>query len=132
VATDTIDYVATDGAGLTSTSTRTVIIEPAVWPPPSPRWPALPPQPISDVNFLAPFGDHAFARAIPPFLSGATPAESCDLACSGPHDMDGVADHFGGAALTFGRGAIGIVRLSREAIVETSTQWRFQEWHAAP
>jgi hypothetical protein len=27
VATDTIDYVATDGAGLTSTSTRTVIIE---------------------------------------------------------------------------------------------------------
>jgi len=29
VATDTIDYVATDQSGLTSTSTRTVIIEPA-------------------------------------------------------------------------------------------------------
>jgi hypothetical protein len=29
VATDTIDYVATDSAGLTATSTRTVIIEPA-------------------------------------------------------------------------------------------------------
>jgi len=29
VATDTIDYVATDSAGLTSTSTRTVIIEAA-------------------------------------------------------------------------------------------------------
>jgi hypothetical protein len=31
-ATGTIDYVATDGAGLTSTSTRTVIIEPATVP----------------------------------------------------------------------------------------------------
>jgi hypothetical protein len=31
-ATATIDYVATDGAGLTSTSTRTVIIEPATVP----------------------------------------------------------------------------------------------------
>jgi hypothetical protein len=29
LATDTIDYVATDQTGLTSTSTRTVIIEPA-------------------------------------------------------------------------------------------------------
>jgi hypothetical protein len=29
VATDTIDYVATDQTGLTATSTRTVIIEPA-------------------------------------------------------------------------------------------------------
>ena len=29
VATDTIDYVATDPSGLTATSTRTVIIEPA-------------------------------------------------------------------------------------------------------
>jgi hypothetical protein len=29
IATDTIDYVATDSAGLTSTSTRTVIIQPA-------------------------------------------------------------------------------------------------------
>lgn len=29
VATDTIDYVATDNDGLTATSTRTVIIEPA-------------------------------------------------------------------------------------------------------
>ncbi len=28
VATDTIDYVATDGTGLTATSTRTVVIEP--------------------------------------------------------------------------------------------------------
>jgi len=28
-ATDTIDYVATDTAGLTATSTRTVLIEPA-------------------------------------------------------------------------------------------------------
>ncbi len=28
VATDTIDYVATDSAGLTATSTRTIIIEP--------------------------------------------------------------------------------------------------------
>jgi hypothetical protein len=28
-ATDTIDYVATNGAGLTSTSTRTIIIEAA-------------------------------------------------------------------------------------------------------
>ena len=34
-ATDTIDYVATDGRGLTSTSTRTVIVEPAIVPPPS-------------------------------------------------------------------------------------------------
>jgi hypothetical protein len=33
-ATDTIDYVATDGQGLTSTSTRTVIVEPAAIPPP--------------------------------------------------------------------------------------------------
>jgi hypothetical protein len=32
VATDTIDYVVTDSAGLTSTSTRTVIIEPATAP----------------------------------------------------------------------------------------------------
>jgi hypothetical protein len=29
IATDTIDYVATDEDGLTATSTRTVIIEPA-------------------------------------------------------------------------------------------------------
>ena len=29
VATDTIDYVATDNAGLTATSTRTVIVEAA-------------------------------------------------------------------------------------------------------
>jgi hypothetical protein len=29
VATDTIDYVATDQSGLAATSTRTVIIEPA-------------------------------------------------------------------------------------------------------
>jgi hypothetical protein len=29
VATDTIDYVVTDPSGLTSTSTRTIIIEPA-------------------------------------------------------------------------------------------------------
>jgi hypothetical protein len=29
VATDTIDYVATDDTGLTATSTRTVLIEPA-------------------------------------------------------------------------------------------------------
>jgi len=35
VATDTIDYVATDSASLTSTSTRTVIIE-AISPPPPP------------------------------------------------------------------------------------------------
>lgn len=28
-ATDTIDYVATDQSGLTATSTRTVIVEPA-------------------------------------------------------------------------------------------------------
>ena len=33
VATDTIDYVATDQSGLTSTTTRTVIIEPAATPP---------------------------------------------------------------------------------------------------
>jgi hypothetical protein len=32
-ATDTIDYVATDQSGLTSTSTHTVIIEPMVVPP---------------------------------------------------------------------------------------------------
>jgi len=32
VATDTIDYVATDQNGLTSTSTRTVIVEPAATP----------------------------------------------------------------------------------------------------
>ena len=30
VATDTIDYVATDQSGLTSTRSRTVIVEPAV------------------------------------------------------------------------------------------------------
>ena len=35
-ATDTINYVATDGQGLTSTSTRTVIVEPATDMPPSP------------------------------------------------------------------------------------------------
>ena len=35
-ATDTIDYVATDGQGLTSTSTRTVIVEPAAEPSTSP------------------------------------------------------------------------------------------------
>lgn len=36
-ATDTIDYVATDNAGNTSTSTRTVIIEsPAAEPAPTP------------------------------------------------------------------------------------------------
>jgi hypothetical protein len=29
IVLDTVDYVATDSAGLTSTSTRTVIIEPA-------------------------------------------------------------------------------------------------------
>jgi hypothetical protein len=29
VATDTIDYVATDEDGLTATSTRTILIEPA-------------------------------------------------------------------------------------------------------
>jgi len=34
VATDTIDYVATDQSGLTSTSTRTVIIKaPSIVPP---------------------------------------------------------------------------------------------------
>jgi hypothetical protein len=33
VATDTIAYVATDQSGLTSTSTRTVIIQPANAPP---------------------------------------------------------------------------------------------------
>jgi hypothetical protein len=33
MATDTIDYVATDSAGLTATSTRTVIVEPAALPP---------------------------------------------------------------------------------------------------
>jgi Domain of unknown function (DUF5011) len=33
VATDTIDYVATDSQGQTSTSTRTVIIEPLALPP---------------------------------------------------------------------------------------------------
>ena len=32
-ATDTISYVATDQSGLTSTSTRTVIIQPAATPP---------------------------------------------------------------------------------------------------
>ena len=32
VATDTIDYVVTDQNGLTSTSTRTVIVEPATTP----------------------------------------------------------------------------------------------------
>ena len=32
-ATDTIDYVVTDQNGLTSTSTRTVIVEPAATPP---------------------------------------------------------------------------------------------------
>ena len=30
VATDTVQYVATDTAGLTSTSTRTVLIEPVI------------------------------------------------------------------------------------------------------
>ncbi len=35
VATDTIQYVATDSQGLTATSTRTVLIEPAA-PPPAP------------------------------------------------------------------------------------------------
>ena len=34
-ATDTIDYVATDQSGLTSTSTRTVIVEPTAPPPPN-------------------------------------------------------------------------------------------------
>jgi hypothetical protein len=34
-ATDKIDYVANDGQGLTSTSTRTVIVEPATVPPPA-------------------------------------------------------------------------------------------------
>ena len=33
-ATDTIAYVVTDSQGLTSTSTRTIIIEPAAVPPP--------------------------------------------------------------------------------------------------
>ena len=32
VATDTIDYVATDTAGLTSTSTRTILIDPVASP----------------------------------------------------------------------------------------------------
>ncbi len=32
-ATDTIDYVAIDSQGLTSTSTRTVIVEPTIVPP---------------------------------------------------------------------------------------------------
>jgi hypothetical protein len=36
VATDTVQYVATDPSGLTSTSTRTVIIEPALTPSPLP------------------------------------------------------------------------------------------------
>ena len=36
VATDTIDYVAADPTGLTSTSTRTVIIEAAALPSPPP------------------------------------------------------------------------------------------------
>jgi Chaperone of endosialidase/Domain of unknown function (DUF5011) len=35
-ATDTIDYVVTDGQGLTSTSTRTVIVEPTANPPTEP------------------------------------------------------------------------------------------------
>jgi hypothetical protein len=34
-ATDTIAYVVTDSQGLTSTSTRTVIIEPATTTPPT-------------------------------------------------------------------------------------------------
>jgi len=34
-ATDTIDYVVTDQNGLTSTSTRTIVIEPAASPPPA-------------------------------------------------------------------------------------------------
>jgi Chaperone of endosialidase/Domain of unknown function (DUF5011) len=38
-ATDTIDYVATDQNGLTSTSTRAVIIEAPVLPPPDPTAP---------------------------------------------------------------------------------------------
>jgi hypothetical protein len=44
VATDTIDYVATDSAGLTATSTRTVIIEAANAPSivPAPPAPASP------------------------------------------------------------------------------------------
>jgi cold shock CspA family protein len=44
VATDTIDYVATDSAGLTATSTRTVIIEAANAPSivPAPPPPASP------------------------------------------------------------------------------------------
>ena len=36
-ATDTIAYVVTDSQGLTSTSTRTVIVEPAAAPPTPPR-----------------------------------------------------------------------------------------------
>jgi hypothetical protein len=34
-ATDTIDYVATDTAGVMSTSTRTIIIEAVALPPPT-------------------------------------------------------------------------------------------------
>jgi hypothetical protein len=33
IATDTIDSVATDSGGLTSTSTRTILIEPVDFPP---------------------------------------------------------------------------------------------------
>ena len=35
VATDTVDYVATDASGLTATSARTVIIETLAPPPPA-------------------------------------------------------------------------------------------------
>jgi len=45
-ATDTIDYVATDQSGLTSTSTRIVIIEPA----PAPRWIPIDPPPSTDAT----------------------------------------------------------------------------------
>ena len=40
-ATDTIAYVVTDSQGLTSTSTRTVIVEPAAAPPASPPTPSI-------------------------------------------------------------------------------------------
>jgi hypothetical protein len=42
VATDTIDYVVTDSQGLTSTSTRTVIVQPAAVPPPTSSADAIP------------------------------------------------------------------------------------------
>jgi hypothetical protein len=41
--TDTIDYVVTDGAGLTSTSTRTVFIERASLPAPITNSPPIGP-----------------------------------------------------------------------------------------